>query len=63
MTETGYNWSITAGQDSWTWQLKDRDSGQVLVVGDAPTRALAAALLVRTIARGMTVETARRLAA
>lgn len=63
MTETGYTWSIAAAQDGWTWRLKDRDSGQVLVVGEAPTRALAAALLVRTIARGLTVETARSLAA
>jgi len=63
MTETGYNWSIAAAEGGWTWQLKDRDSGQVLVVGDAPTRALAAALVVRAIARGMTVEPARSLAA
>jgi len=63
MTETGYNWSIAAAEAGWIWSLKDRDSGEVLVNGDAPTRALAAALVVRAIARGMTAETSRSLAA
>jgi hypothetical protein len=63
MTETGYNWSITTVPGGWTWALTDRDSGRVLVCGDAPTRAVAAALIVRAIARGMTADTARSLAA
>ncbi|CAN5306546.1 hypothetical protein BH10PSE1_BH10PSE1_13590 [soil metagenome] len=63
MTETGYNWSIAAAGDRWTWALTDRDSGLILVSGEAPTRAVAAALVVRAIARGMTADLARSLAA
>jgi hypothetical protein len=63
MTETGCNWSITAADGGWAWRLTDRESGQVLVADVAPTRALAAALVVRAIARGMTTDLSRSLAA
>ena len=63
MTETGFRWSIAAAKDAWTWRLVDRDTGQTIVAGYAPSRAVAAALVVRAIARGMTVSEARGLTA
>lgn len=54
MTKSGYDWFIVSAGDSWTWALTDRYSGRTLVSGGAPTRAVAAALVVRAIARGMT---------
>ena len=63
MTETGFRWSIAAVKDAWTWRLLNRDRGQTLVAGDAPSRAVAAALVVRAIARSMTVSEDRSLAA
>lgn len=62
MTETGYRWSIAVLNDVWTWRLLDRETGQILVDGDAPSRAVAA-LVVRAIARGMTASSGRSLAA
>jgi len=55
MTETGCNWSITAVEHGWAWRLTDRETGQAFVSGVASTRAIAAALIVRSIARGMTI--------
>jgi hypothetical protein len=63
MNDTGFNWSIATADDGWIWMLKDRDSAQILVAGRAPTRAVAAAMVVRAIARGMTAECSQRLAA
>lgn len=63
MTETGYHWSISAREDGWIWRLVDRVTGQVLVQGSAPSRPVAAAMVVREIARGMTTGQDRSLAA
>ena len=52
MANPGYRWSIRHVGDVWTWALTDHDTGQLLVEGEAATRALAAAMVVRAIARG-----------
>lgn len=63
MTETGFHWSIAAGDGAWIWKLTDRETGQVLVEGSAPSRPVAAAMVVREIARGMTSGHDRSMAA
>jgi hypothetical protein len=63
MTETGYHWSITALDGGWLWRLTDRETGQILIEGPAPSRSIAAAMVVREIARGMTSAQDRSLAA
>jgi hypothetical protein len=63
MTETGYHWSIAALDEGWLWRLADRETGQILIEGSAPSRPVAAAMVVREIARGMTPAQDRSIAA
>ena len=65
MANPGYRWSIRRDGEVWTWTLTDHDTGQLLVDGAAGTRAIAAAMVVRAIARGTVANSvaARRLAA
>jgi len=63
MIEPGFSWSIALTGEGWRWALQERDGDLTLVSGTAPTRAIAAAMVVRAIARGMTSEPVRSLAA
>lgn len=54
MTHDGYEWSIRDEGDSWRWALRPRGEATVVLSGTAPTRAVAAAMVVRALARGMT---------
>ena len=58
MDHTGYSWTIRPLAEGWIWSLNARDSGQMLVEGLAPSRAVAAAMVVRAIARGVLATTA-----
>jgi len=50
---TGYRWTIRPADGRWAWSILGRDDGRVLVQGEAPSRAVAAAMVVRAIARGV----------
>lgn len=63
MEETGFNWTISRVEETWTWVVTDPADGAALVAGQAPSRAVAAAMVVRALARGMTDEAPRELAA
>lgn len=63
MTENGYHWSIARLEGGWSWSLTDRETGQILIEGSAPSRPVAAAMVVREIARGMTSTQDRSMAA
>ena len=49
----GYRWRIEAQGDAWRWALVAHDTNEAVVMGDAPTRRVAAAMLVRAIAMGV----------
>lgn len=53
MTHEGYEWSIREQDESWTWSLRPRGEDGIVLSGTAPTRAVAAAMVVRALARGM----------
>lgn len=63
MEETGFNWTISRVEEAWAWVVTDPADGAALVAGQAPSRAVAAAMVVRALARGMTDEAPRELAA
>jgi len=50
----GYSWTVRADGDQWSWALLPRGGGAAIIVGTAPSRAVAAAMVIRAIARGMT---------
>jgi len=47
----------------WIWAVTDAGDGAALVDGQAPSRAVAAAMVVRALVRGLTEEAPRELAA
>src|SRR5690606_8685739 len=53
MHHPGYNWNIRPANEGWLWQVCEPDGGRVVATGDAPSRAVAAALVVRALARGV----------
>lgn len=53
MTHEGYEWSIREQGEAWVWCLRPRGEAEVVLSGTAPTRAVAAAMVVRALARGM----------
>lgn len=63
MEETGFNWTISRVEEAWAWVVTDPADGAALVAGQAPSRAVAAAMVVRALARGMTDDAPRELAA
>ncbi|TFW14240.1 hypothetical protein EGY25_03310 [Brevundimonas intermedia] len=54
MDHAGYSWSLRPEGEGWVWVIRASENGLPLVTGSAPSRAVAAALVVRGIARGMT---------
>lgn len=56
-TAAGYHFRIRPDADGWSWQTMDT-AGAIKAGGQAPTKAIAAALVIRTIARAMTAEAA-----
>lgn len=54
MDHAGYTWSLRPEGEAWVWVIRAAEDGLPLVTGSAPTRVVAAALVVRAIARGMT---------
>ena len=65
MTHAGYKWTIRPVADAWTWAIFDPEGGQAVLGGEAPSRPVAAALVIRAIARGVTADrsSAERIAA
>lgn len=63
MEDTGFSWTISRVEETWNWAVTDRVDGTALVSGHAPSRAAAAAMVVRALVRGMTDEAPRELAA
>lgn len=63
MEQIGFAWTISQVGETWTWAVTAPGGGTVLVAGEAPSRAVAAAMVVRALARGMTEEAPRELAA
>lgn len=53
MTHDGYDWSIRQQDETWIWSLRPRGETLTVLSGTAPTRAVAAAMVVRALARGM----------
>lgn len=56
MTQTGYNWTITGAGEAWAWAVLATGGPTPLVRGQAPSRAVAAAMVVRTLVRGMAAD-------
>lgn len=52
MQHAGYHWTIRPSGEDWLWEIRDHDHGGVMLEGLAPSRAIAAALVIRTLARG-----------
>ncbi len=52
----GYHWTIRQTSDGWRWSLFSTSGGPAVLSGDAPSRPIAAALVIRAIARGVTAE-------
>lgn len=50
MDTQNYGFRIRPNGELWTWMAMD-DNGQVLASGSAPTKAVAAALVIRALAR------------
>ena len=55
----GYSWSIRRSDAQWRWSISGPTDGRVILGGVAPTRAVAAALVIRAIAQGMTADVAQ----
>lgn len=53
MGHSGYSWSIRHEGGAWRWRLSLPGGAPVVAEGVAPSRAVAAALVVRSIARGV----------
>lgn len=63
MEDAGFSWTISRVEETWNWAVTDPVEGVALVAGQAPSRAVAAAMVVRALVRGMTEEALRELAA
>lgn len=64
MENDGYRWTISPeASGEWRWSIISRDRGDILLSGIAQSKAVAAAYVVRAIARGMTEPMAETLAA
>ena len=63
MQHAGYHWTIRPSGEDWLWEIRDHDSGGLVLEGLAPSRAVAAALVIRTLARGAVEPIRRDLAA
>lgn len=53
MHHAGYHWSLRPEGDKWRWVARGREDEQVFMQGLAPSRAIAAAFLVRALSRGV----------
>lgn len=58
MDHAGYSWTVQAMEDEWRWAIHPPLGGAPIVSGAAPSRAVAAAMVIRAIARGMTAQQA-----
>lgn len=56
LNHAGYRWTIRAVHDAWVWAIYEPDGSMAIVSGEAPSRPVAAAMVVRAIARGATAE-------
>lgn len=56
MTQAGYSWTISETGQAWTWAVLAPDDPTPLLRGQAPSRAVAAAMVVRALVSGVTVE-------
>lgn len=56
MTQAGYSWTISKTEQAWTWAVLGRDDPTPLLKGHAPSRAVAAAMVVRALIRGVTAQ-------
>ncbi|MBB4797686.1 hypothetical protein HNP32_001410 [Brevundimonas bullata] len=63
MEDAGFSWTISRVGETWNWAVADPIAGAALVAGQAPSRAVAAAMVVRALVRGMTEHAPRELAA
>ena len=52
MRHSGYHWTIRPSGADWLWEIRDHDDGGLVLDGRAPSRAVAAALVIRPLARG-----------
>ncbi|HYD26502.1 hypothetical protein [Brevundimonas sp.] len=52
MQHPGYNWTIRPSGEDWLWEIRDHAEGGLVQEGLAPSRAVAAALVIRALARG-----------
>jgi len=59
----GYRWTIEASGSEWLWLIRSRDGGAPLLSGGAPSRAQAAACVVRALIVGVTEDRQQHLAA
>lgn len=57
MNHPGYHWTIHPSGETWVWEVREPRDGLLVSTGTAPSRAIAAALVVRALARGMTGRT------
>lgn len=51
--QTGFRWYLTDRDGEWIWSLVSRDDDTPIIRGSAPTRALAAACVVRALICGV----------
>lgn len=63
MKHPGYHWTIRPADATWLWEVRDPEGGGLVVTGEAPSRAVAAALVIRALARGVTGATVGSVAA
>ena len=63
MKHSGFGWTISQVGKTWNWAVTGPAAGAALVAGEAPSRAVAAAMVVRALVRGVTEEAPRELAA
>lgn len=56
MTQAGYSWTINETERAWTWAVLGVDDPTPLLTGHAPSRAVAAAMVVRALIRGVAAE-------
>lgn len=63
MKQAGFGWTISQVGETWIWAVTDPGDGAALVGGQAPSRAVAAAMVVRALVRGLTEQAPRELAA
>lgn len=65
MNHDGYTWTLRPASDGWSWTILDVRTGTVVLRGEAPSRPVGAAMVIRAIVRGVTAESemAERIAA